>query len=132
MKQLKETRQSVPHLQPTSVERRHILRTPVTFGLMYSGLIGRDVLIGDGLVVDLCKGGLGVRGNHPVRVGMELTMFLYLPDGDDPLFILETTVTWSSGNRFGVEFKKLNLREGNRLLEFLRTQLAPRTEPIGH
>jgi hypothetical protein len=89
---------------------------------MYSSITKADVLIGDGTVVDLSKDGLGIQGNYPVRVGMELTLFLYLPDGNDPLFVLEATVAWTSGNLFGVEFKKMCLREGNRLQAFLRTQ----------
>jgi len=110
------------HSSSSSVERRRIARVPVSFKLMYSGIIRGDVLMGDGTVVDLSKGGLGIRGNYPVRVGMELTMFLYLPDGNDPLFVLEASVAWTSGNLFGVEFKKMCLREGNRLQSFLRTQ----------
>jgi hypothetical protein len=89
---------------------------------MYSGIDGHDVLIGDGSVVNLSKGGLGIRGNQPVGVGMELALFLYLPDGEDPLFVLEARVVWSHGRQFGVEFKKLSLREGNRLHAFLRAQ----------
>ena len=111
----------------STLERRRIARTPVSFGLMYSGLTDDDVLMGDGTVVDLSKGGLGIRGNCPVKPGMELTMFLYLPDGNDPLFILEATVAWAVGRLFGVEFKKLSLREGSRLQSFLRTQSDLRT-----
>lgn len=110
------------HAPSLSVERRRIARVPVSFKLMYSGIMRGDVLMGDGTVVDLSKDGLRIRGNFPVRVGMELTMFLYLPDGNDPLFVLETNVAWTSGNLFGVEFKKMCLREGNRLHAFLRTQ----------
>lgn len=125
MKHLKAEKRSsahYPHMPQMSAERRHIPRTPVSFGLMYSGISKNDVLMGDGTVIDLSKGGLGIRGNQSVTVGMELTMFLYLPDGNDPLFVLETNVTWSTGNVFGVEFKKLSLREENRLHSFLRTQ----------
>jgi Tfp pilus assembly protein PilZ len=93
---------------------------------MYSGLTKDDVLMGDGAVIDLSEGGLGIRGNQPVKVGMELTMFLYLPDGNDPLFVLETSVAWTAGRLFGVTFKKLSLREGNRLRSFLRAQSVPR------
>jgi hypothetical protein len=93
---------------------------------MYSGINRNDVLIGDGTVIDLSEGGLGIRGDQPVRVGMELTMFLYLPDGDDPLFVLETSVAWTAGSLFGITFKKLSLREGNRLRSFLRAQSAPK------
>jgi hypothetical protein len=110
------------HSLSLPVERRRIARVPVSFNLMYSGIIRDNVLIGDGTVVDLSKNGLGIRGNYPVRVGMELTMFLYLPDGNDPLFVLEANVAWTSGHLFGVEFKKMCLREGNRLHAFLRAQ----------
>jgi hypothetical protein len=121
MKTLATMKQS-GHSHSLSVERRSIARVPVSFNLMYSGIMRGDVLMGDGTVVDLSKGGLGIRGNYPVQVGMELTMFLYLPDGNDPLFVLEANVAWTSGNLFGVEFKKMCLREGNRLHSFLRTQ----------
>jgi hypothetical protein len=122
MKQMRVTRQTAARHPNMSMERRHIPRAPVSFGLMYSGISEDDVLMGDGTVVDLSKGGLGIRGNHPVKVGMELTLFLYLPDGDDPLFVLEAIVAWAEGHLFGVEFKKLSLREGNRLHSFLRAQ----------
>ena len=121
MKQLATVKHPT-HSPSLSAERRRIARVPVSFKLMYSGIMRGDVLMGDGTVVDLSKDGLGIRGNFPVRVGMELTMFLYLPDGNDPLFVLEANVAWTSGNLFGVEFKKMCLREGNRLHAFLRAQ----------
>jgi hypothetical protein len=83
-----------------------------------------EVLMGDGMVTDLSHHGLGVRGNTPVTPGMELTIFLYLPDGKDPLFVMETRVAWASGRRFGVEILKMNLRERNRLRHFLCSNLA--------
>jgi len=125
MKHLKTEEQSstyYPHQPQMQMERRHAPRIPVSFGLMYSGIRKNDVLMADGVVLDLSEGGLGIRGNQPVKVGMELSMFLYLPDGSDPLFVLETNVAWSAGSLFGVEFKKMSLREGNRLHSFLRAQ----------
>jgi hypothetical protein len=92
---------------------------------MYAGIDGNDVLIGDGSVENLSYNGLGIRGNQSVQVGMELALFLYFPDGEDPLFILEARVAWADGCQFGVEFMKLSLREGNRLHAFLRAQ-SPR------
>jgi len=95
---------------------------------MYSGFNGEDVLIGDGAVVDLSEGGVGIRGNCPVQVGTELTLFLYLPDEEDPLFILEATVAWSVGSLFGVAFKNLSLPDGNRMRVFLHTQSVGQAE----
>jgi hypothetical protein len=82
-----------------------------------------EVLMGDGMVTDLSPKGLGIRGNTPVRPGMELMIFLYLP-GQDPLFVMESRVAWTSGRRFGVEILKMNLREQNRLHYFLQSNLA--------
>lgn len=108
-----------------AVNRRHDPRTPVAFGLMYSAQDrSGEILMGDGMVTDLSHHGLGIRGNAAVTPGMELTMFLYLPDGKDPLFVMETRVAWTSGRRFGIEILKMNLRERNRLRYFLCSTLA--------
>jgi hypothetical protein len=119
MTQAKTTQRS-DHQDAASPDRRHTDRVPTSFGLMYSALDKADVLIGDGTVTDLSSGGLGIRGNQSVKPGMDLTLFLYLPDGDDPLFILEASVAWAKGRHFGVRFTQLSLREGKRLHAFLR------------
>jgi hypothetical protein len=104
-----------------AVNRRHDSRPSVEFGLMYSAQKpAGEVLMGDGTVTDLSPTGLGIRGNTSVSPGEELTIFLYLPDGQDPLFVMEAKVAWASGHRFGVEILKMNLREHNRLRYFLR------------
>jgi len=108
-----------------AVNRRQDLRPPVEFGLMYSAQNrSGEILMGDGMVTDLSPTGLGIRGNASVTPGMELMIFLYLPDGQDPLFVMETRVAWTSGRRFGVEIVKMNLRERNRLRYFLHSNLA--------
>ncbi len=120
MKAAKHT--ALHHVNP--IDRRDESRASASFGLMYSGLDDTEVLMGDGTVVDLSRGGLGIRGNHPVKAGMELTLFLYLPDRDDPLFVFEACVARTNGRQFGVQFKRLNLREGKRLQAFLLAQLG--------
>ncbi len=122
MRQMKQARYYESRHSHHSIERRKIGRTTISFGLMYSGFNGEDVLIGDGSVVDLSEGGVGIRGNYPVQVGMDLTLFLYLPDEEDPLFILEATVAWTTGPLFGVALKELSLQEGERMRVFLQTQ----------
>ena len=105
--------------------RRQNHRPPVEFGLMYSAQNGSgEVLMGDDMVTDLSPTGLGIRGNTSVKPVMELMIFLYLHDGKDPLFVMETRVAWTSGRRFGVEILKMNVREQNRLRYFLRSNLA--------
>ena len=84
-----------------------------------------EILMGNGIVTDLSPLGLGIRGNAVVMPGMELALFLYLPDGKDPLFVMETKVAWTSGRQFGVEIRDMGLREGNRLRHFLCSTLTP-------
>jgi hypothetical protein len=108
-----------------AVNRRQAPRPSVEFGLMYSAQDSSgELLMGDGMVTDISATGLGIRGNACVTPGIELTIFLYLPDGQDPLFVMEAKVAWASGHRFGVEILKMNLRERNRLRYFLRSNLA--------
>lgn len=114
-------------LQPKAeaVNRRHDPRPSIEFGLMYSVQESTgEVVMGDGMVTDLSPTGLGIRGNTSVTPGKELTIFLYIPDGQDPLFVMEARVAWASGRRFGVEILKMNLRERNRLRYFLRSNVA--------
>ncbi len=123
MRQVRETAQRETHQSRQSIEGRRSARKSVACGLMYSGVYGEDVLIGDGTVMNLSESGLGLRGDIPVQVGMEVTVFLYLPDRDDePLSILESTVVWSTGSIFGVIFNDLSLSDGERLRSFLHTQ----------
>lgn len=107
------------------VNRRERSRAPMEFSLMYSAQnrLG-EILMGDGRVTDLSHLGLSIRGNTVVMPGMELALFLYLPDGKDPLFVMETKVAWTSGHQFGVEIMDMGLREGNRLRHFLRSTLT--------
>jgi hypothetical protein len=110
------------------INRRKDPRPAVTFGLMYSAQDrSGEVLMGDGMVTDLSHHGFGIRGNTSVARGMELTIFLYLPDGQDPLFVMDARVAWASGCRFGVEILKMNLRERNRLRHFLCSSFAQLT-----
>ncbi len=107
------------------VNRRQDPRPSVEFGLMYSEQDpSGEILMGDGMVTDLSPMGMGIRGNTSVTQGTELTIFLYLPDGQDPLFVMEARVAWASGHRFGVEILKMNLRTRNRLRYFLLSNLA--------
>ena len=122
MKQVKHLRRPEIPYSSHSIDHRRMRRTRASFGIMYSGINGDDVFIGDGSAVDLSEGGLGIRGNCPVKIGMELTLFLYLLDEEEPLFVSEATVAWTSGSLFGVEVKEVSLHDGDRILSFLRDQ----------
>ena len=123
MKQTKPRALRSHHTRPVC-DRRTDHRVHGDFRLMYSAQDDREELImGDGNVVDLSNKGLRVRGNMAVASGLDMTLFLYLPDGHDPLFVLSAKVAWSRGHEFGVEILKMNVREHNRLRYFLSSNL---------
>ena len=103
-------------------ELRSINRIPLSFGLMYSGLNETGVIMGNGTVVDMSRGGLGVRGNQPVTVDMDLTLFLsLLPDKQDPLFVIQAQVAWVHGHRFGLRPQHIPAASEHRLQRFIQS-----------
>ncbi len=108
-------------LNSPAAERRGIDRIPLSFGLMYSGWNETDVIMGHGTVVDLSRGGLGVRGNQPVKVDMDLTLFLSLSDEKNPLFVIQAQVAWVNEHRFGLRPQHSRATSEPRLQRFLQS-----------
>lgn len=86
-------------------DRRREPRIGGKFKVRYSGSDGDNIVIGNGTIVDLSRYGFGIQGNKRVTVGMELGLFLELPDLESPLCIPQATVSWVDGRRFGVELR---------------------------
>lgn len=95
--------------------RRLTERIPSHFSLLYSGMQAGQMLMGDGLLMDLSDQGIGIRGNRLVTQGMELTLFIDLPGAEEPACIAQTRVSWVSGLRFGVEMLSSDLSVQNQL-----------------
>jgi hypothetical protein len=90
-------------------------RVPTQFSLMYSGMHNGQMLIGNGIVTNLSDAGIGIRGNHIVNLGMELSLFIDLPGIEEPVCIAQSRVSWVSGRRFGVEMIMPKLETQNQL-----------------
>jgi hypothetical protein len=106
-------------------DRRHGSRTPAIFSLFYSCMDAGQMLIGDGIVINLSPGGIGIRGNRSVTPGMEMALFVDLPGVEEPLRIAQSRVSWVAGRRFGVELGTLKLEEKNHLQCFLWDRVTP-------
>jgi PilZ domain-containing protein len=121
MKSLRLRTHKTLHRTTDPCNRRETDRIPVDFGLMYSALDATgELIMGDGTVTNLSRNGLRIRGNTAVTSRTELTLFLYLPDGGDPLFVMEARVMWTAGPHFGVRLLRMSVRELNRLHYFLK------------
>jgi hypothetical protein len=95
--------------------RRGTERVPTQFSLMYSGMNDGRMLIGSGIVSNISKSGIGIQGNHVVKLGMDLSLFIDLPGVEEPVCIAESRVSWVSGRRFGVEMIAPKLEVQNEL-----------------
>jgi hypothetical protein len=95
--------------------RRGTERVPAQFSLMYSGMHDGRMLIGNGVVSNVSKSGIGILGNHLVTLGMDLSLFIDLPGVEEPICIAETRVSWVAGRRFGVEMISPKLHVQNEL-----------------
>lgn len=95
--------------------QRRTERVPTQFSLMYSGMHDGQMLIGNGIVTNLSDAGIGIRGNHIVKLGMDLSLFIDLPGIEEPVCIAESRVSWVSGRRFGVEMIMPKLETQNQL-----------------
>ena len=95
--------------------RRGTERVPTQFSLMYTGMYEGRMLIGSGVVINISTSGIGIHGNHVVKPGMDLSLFIDLPGVDEPVCIAESRVSWVSGRRFGVEMIAPQLETQNQL-----------------
>ena len=101
--------------KPSNDNRRGTERVPAQFSLMYSGMSDGRMLIGNGVVSNVSKSGIGILGNQLVKHGMDLSLFIDLPGIEEPICIAECRVSWVSGRRFGVEMISPKLEVQNEL-----------------
>ncbi len=101
--------------------RRRNPRLAGQFGLTFSGVDKGQMIMGDGHILNLSYEGIGVRGDRLLKPGMELALFIELPDSEDHLCIPEARVSWVKGRRFGVALRTMKSEDHNRLRDFLCT-----------
>ncbi len=97
------------------LNRRLTERVPAHVTLTYSGMDQGEMLIGDGTVTNLSMTGIGIRGTKSVKPGMELALFIELPETEEPVCIAQSRVSWVNGIRFGVEMLSADLAAQNDL-----------------
>jgi hypothetical protein len=109
--------------KPSGDNRRGTERVPAQFSLMYSGMNDVRMLIGNGVVSNVSNSGIGILGNHPVKLGMDLSLFIDLPGIEEPICIAESRVSWVSGRRFGVKMLSPKLEVQNELRTYVWNHL---------
>ena len=84
-------------------ERRRDPRIGGTFKVRYSGAEDQKIVMGHATIVDLCRHGFGLTGARGLKQGMELALFIELPEAERPLCIPQVRVLWIDGQRCGIQ-----------------------------
>lgn|SRR5512146_237514 len=101
------------------LDRRYAERVPIHYRVIYNGVAGARLVKTEGSLRDLSKTGCKVLGTILPAVGCNLTITLYLEDGQAPMCLADATVSWISGSVFAVRFPKLTAEERKRIQEVI-------------
>lgn len=103
--------ESMDGVEESGRDRRKEPRIGGRFKVRYSGSDEDKIIMGHAMIVDLSRYGFGLQGARGIRPGMELALFLELPDSSDTLCIPQAYVSWAEGRRFGVELRAARDKE---------------------
>ena len=98
------------------MEQRKTRRIPVACGLFFNN---DRALEGEAQLYDVSTTGCQVESSVDVEEGMELQLFLELPDYPWPLRINKAVVRWVNGLTFGLEFVEILPAQRERLLSLI-------------
>ena len=99
----------------TMLERRNAVRVLAHCHIHYRDTGGNEVSIEEGLLRDVSTTGCTFISRATLRKGSIFTLTLYLNDGQPPISLAGTTVSWAAKHRFGVTFPQMTSDERARL-----------------
>ena len=99
----------------TMLERRNAVRVLAHCHIHYREASGNEVSIEEGLLRDVSTTGCTIISKATLRKGSIITLTLYLNDGQPPISLAGTTVSWAVKHRFGVTFPEMTSDERERL-----------------
>jgi len=101
------------------LDRRYAERVPIRYRAAYSGAEGARIVRGEGVLRNLSKTGCKILSTATISLGSRLTLLLYLEDGQAPIRLNDTLVSWVDKDSFSVRFSKLSPEERKRLQEVI-------------
>lgn len=97
------------------LDRRYAERVPIHYRVTYTVAEGARLIKTEGSLKDLSKTGCKILGTVLPVAGGTLTVTLHLEDGQAPLCLTDTTVSWIKGSVFAARFPKLTEDERKRI-----------------
>jgi c-di-GMP-binding flagellar brake protein YcgR len=105
----------IPPRPHAPLDRRYAERALIHHEVTYTGTEGARFTTSTGSLKDLSKTGCKILGTTLPPIGGSVTVTLYLNDGQSPLCLSDSTVSWIKGNVFAVRFPKLADHERKRI-----------------
>jgi c-di-GMP-binding flagellar brake protein YcgR len=97
------------------LDRRYAERASLQYQATYTSTEGARFTTSRGCLKDLSKTGCKILGTTHPAIGGRLTVTLYLDDGQAPLCLTDTTVSWIKGDVFALRFARLTGDERKRI-----------------
>lgn len=96
----------------STVQDRHGRRIPLTCRMFF---FGEEDFEGEAMVLDASTSGCCATSRIEVNVGTVLKLSLFLSDYKWPLRVEESVVRWVDGERFGLEFTRIQPAQQERM-----------------
>ena len=97
------------------LDRRYAERALLHYQATYTSTEGARFTTSTGCLKDLSKSGCKILGTTHPAIGGSVTVTLYLDDGQPPLCLTDTTVSWIKGDVFALRFARLTDDERKRI-----------------
>lgn len=107
--------QDILHLQKSDCKQRQAPRLYGQLSLRFSGMDARDIVINTGTAFDLCEGGIGLRTECSLEIGMVLALIIESPGSEEDICIPEARVAWVKENLAGLSIRSMKSEDWHRL-----------------
>lgn len=101
----------------TPLDLRDQPRYEVDLAVAYSG----DQVVGRGVVVNISRGGCGIKADATLPIGTFLELSIDLPAPCPARHIDLAVVRWSLGKTFGLDFLQVHPDQETQLRRFLKS-----------
>lgn len=93
--------------QDSTMIDRHETDASQILQVSYSGMDNGRFVLGDGTITATSAHRMQLRGDHPVKPGMELALMVAIPNSDDHLYLVGGQVSSSSLHSFEMDLQRV-------------------------
>ena len=100
--------------------RKFVLRPYRRIQTWYGSFYMNGSLIGRGVVTNLSRTGMRVRGDHSLKPGTDVSLRITVEEHGPPLEVAKASVQWASQYEFGVMIQQLSETAAHRIAGLIK------------